>query len=107
MKYQILFSEDSDYGQDVLELLAMVTSLTEEKTYNKGEVTKILKQIQGKASIISGKLSNREYLTPFVDPNEKACDTCQYFLTKDKMCMRNLSRRIEEVIDCEDYERGR
>ena len=107
MKYSILFSDDSDYGQDVLELLAMVTSLTEEKTYNKGEVTKILKQIQGKASIISGNLSKRDYLTPFVDPNEKACDTCQYFLTKDKMCMRNLSKRTEEVIDCEDYERGR
>ena len=105
MKYSILFSDDSDYGQDVLELLAMVTSLTEEKTYNKGEVTKILKQVQGKASIIMGNLSKRDYLTPFVDPNEKACDTCQYFLTKDKMCMRNLSRRIEEVIDCEDYER--
>lgn len=52
----IEFNEDSEYGQDILELVAMCVDL-EDSTHNLTTVKKTLKEISGKASIIEMRLS--------------------------------------------------
>lgn len=52
---RILFNEESDYGQDVLELVAMCVSL-EENTYTITQLRKRLREINGKLNQIGSKL---------------------------------------------------
>lgn len=55
----IEFVEESDYGQDVLELLAMCVELEEGK-FNTTQTRQRLKEIRGKAQLIEANLNKCE-----------------------------------------------
>lgn len=60
---KIRFNEDSDYGQDVLELIGTVTELTDlNRTYSKAEIHKILRKVTGKITFLTSSLKEaRDY----------------------------------------------
>lgn len=55
----IEFVEESDYGQDVLELVAMCVELEEGK-FNTTETRQRLKEIRGKVQLIEANLNKCE-----------------------------------------------
>ena len=62
------FDEESEYGQEVLELVGLVNTLMEpDRIYTKTEVMKILKQIRGKTSRTEADVKNSRKFSFFCD----------------------------------------
>lgn len=54
---KIQYKEESEYGQEVLELIGMCVSLQDpEKEYTLGEIRDILREIHGRCSLIEARM---------------------------------------------------
>lgn len=54
---KIQYKEESEYGQDVLELIGRCVSLQDpEKEYTLGEIRDILREIHGMCSVIEARM---------------------------------------------------